>query len=45
MIIADKQRIQQVFLNLIKNAIEAVEGDGVVTVTARSTAPWTSCRR
>jgi signal transduction histidine kinase len=34
MIIADKQRIQQVFLNLIKNAIEAVEGGGVVTVTA-----------
>jgi signal transduction histidine kinase len=33
MIIADKQRIQQVFLNLIKNAIEAVEGGGVVTVT------------
>ena len=34
MVIADKQRIQQVFLNLIKNAIEAVEGGGVVTVTA-----------
>jgi two-component system, NtrC family, sensor kinase len=33
-IIADKQRIQQVFLNLIKNAIEAVEGGGAVTVTA-----------
>ena len=34
MVLADKQRIQQVFLNLIKNAIEAVEGGGVVTVTA-----------
>jgi len=34
MVIADKQRIQQVFLNLIKNAIEAVEGEGVITVTA-----------
>lgn len=34
MIVADKQRIQQVFLNLIKNSIEAVEGGGTVTVTA-----------
>jgi len=34
MVIVDKQRIQQVFLNLLKNAIEAVDGEGVVTVTA-----------
>ncbi len=33
-IIADKQRIQQVLLNLMKNAVEAVEGRGAVTVTA-----------
>ena len=34
-IFADKQRIQQAFLNLIKNAVEAVEEEGVVTVKAR----------
>ncbi len=33
-ILADKQRIQQVLLNLMKNAVEAVEGRGAVTVTA-----------
>jgi signal transduction histidine kinase len=35
---ADKQRIQQVFLNLIKNAIDAIADDGSVTITARSVA-------
>ena len=34
-IIADKQRIQQVFLNLLKNAAEAITQEGTVTVTAR----------
>ena len=34
-IVADKQRIQQVFLNLIKNAAEAIMEDGAITVTAR----------
>jgi len=35
-ITVDKQRIQQAFLNLIKNALDAVgEGGGMVTVTAR----------
>ena len=34
-IVADKQRIQQVFLNLIKNAAEAVVEDGSVIITAR----------
>ncbi|MBF0506801.1 MAG: HAMP domain-containing histidine kinase [Nitrospirae bacterium] len=33
-IFADKQRIQQVFLNLIKNAIEAISGEGIVYVRA-----------
>jgi len=35
LITADKQRMQQAFLNLIKNAIEAVPEEGKVTVTAR----------
>ncbi len=35
-IYADKQRIQQVFLNLIKNAIGAIPFEGIVTISARS---------
>jgi two-component system, NtrC family, sensor kinase len=34
-ITADKQRIQQAFLNLIKNGIEAIAGEGWVSITAR----------
>jgi len=34
-IFADKQRIQQVFLNLIKNAIEAVGENGKIIIKAR----------
>jgi two-component system NtrC family sensor kinase len=34
-IFADKQRIQQAFLNLIKNAIESIEGGGNVFITSR----------
>lgn len=34
-ITADKQRIQQAFLNLIKNAIEAVTGNGAISIGAR----------
>jgi len=34
-IFADKQRIQQVFLNLIKNAIEAISDEGIVYVRAQ----------
>jgi two-component system NtrC family sensor kinase len=34
-ITADKQRIQQAFLNLIKNAIDAIPAEGTISVTAR----------
>ena len=34
-ITADKQRIQQAFLNLIKNGIEAIPGEGTVSIRAR----------
>ena len=34
-IFADKQRIQQVLLNLIKNAVEAISGEGIVYVKAQ----------
>jgi two-component system NtrC family sensor kinase len=38
-IFADKQRIQQVFLNLIKNAAEAIAGEGHISIEARHSAP------
>ncbi|HIJ90299.1 MAG: HAMP domain-containing histidine kinase [Desulfobulbaceae bacterium] len=36
-IIVDKQRMQQVLLNLIKNAIDAVQGHGHIWISARGT--------
>jgi len=36
-ILADKQRLQQVFLNLIKNAVDAVSPNGHIWVSARPT--------
>jgi signal transduction histidine kinase len=33
-IFADKQRIQQAFLNLIKNAVEAINADGKISILA-----------
>ncbi|MBF0487365.1 MAG: hypothetical protein HQK98_04325 [Nitrospirae bacterium] len=35
-IYADKQRIQQVFLNLIKNGVDAIEAEGEISITART---------
>jgi len=32
---ADRQRMQQVFLNLIKNALDAISGSGSIDITAR----------
>lgn len=34
-ILVDKQRIQQAFLNLIKNAVESIDGEGKVFIRAR----------
>lgn len=34
-IFADKQRIQQVFLNLIKNSMDFIHGEGTVSIRAR----------
>lgn len=34
-VFADKQRMQQVFLNLIKNAVEAVDNEGQVSIRAK----------
>ncbi|MBS1128365.1 MAG: signal transduction histidine kinase, partial [Nitrospirae bacterium] len=33
-ITADKQRIQQVFINLVKNAGQAIEGEGAISIKA-----------
>jgi two-component system NtrC family sensor kinase len=41
MIFADKQRIQQVFLNLIKNAAEAIHDEGKIFIEARQSAVGT----
>lgn len=38
-IYGDRQRLQQVFLNLIRNALEAVEGAGHVSISARQYLP------
>lgn len=35
MLLADKQKLEQVFLNLIKNAIEAMAGKGEIHILAR----------
>jgi two-component system NtrC family sensor kinase len=35
-VFADKQRLQQAFLNLVKNAVEAVGKNGAVSIVARS---------
>jgi len=34
-VVADKQRLQQAFLNLIKNAMEAFDGEGTISIAAR----------
>ncbi len=39
-IVADKQRIQQVFLNLINNAIDAVTPNGHIWISARPTQKY-----
>ena len=33
-ILVDKQRLQQAFLNLLKNAIESIEDEGTITIRA-----------
>jgi len=38
-IYADKQRMQQAFLNLIKNAAEAITGEGAIMISARRHTP------
>lgn len=35
---ADKQRLQQVFLNLIKNSIEAITDEGKISISVRTNA-------
>lgn len=34
-VFADRQQLQQVFLNMIKNAGDAISGDGVLSISAR----------
>ncbi|MBU0664360.1 MAG: hypothetical protein KJ990_07450 [Proteobacteria bacterium] len=41
-ILADKQRVQQVLLNLIKNAIDAMQGDGHIWISASDTGSFSS---
>lgn len=37
-VLADKQRLQQVFLNLVKNAIDALQGGGNIWISANRAA-------
>ena len=39
----DKQRLQQVLLNLVRNAVEAVEGAGEIRIAARAIEGACSC--
>ncbi len=39
-IFADPQQIKQVFLNLIKNSVEAIEGEGQIKITAKVQEPY-----
>ena len=41
-IIADKQRMQQVLLNLIKNGIDAIQDNGHIWISASNTAYYSS---
>jgi two-component system, NtrC family, sensor kinase len=36
LVLADKQRIQQVFINIIKNAVDAVQDEGAISVSAEN---------
>ncbi|MEO5358616.1 MAG: HAMP domain-containing histidine kinase [Nitrospirae bacterium YQR-1] len=38
MIIADKQKLQQIFLNLISNAADVINGQGQISISAKSNA-------
>ncbi|MBF0319110.1 MAG: hypothetical protein HQL01_04815 [Nitrospirae bacterium] len=42
-IYADKQRIQQVFLNLMKNSADAIDGEGDIYIRARTIMPQGKC--
>ncbi len=41
-ILADKQRMQQVFLNLIKNGMDAMQADGQIWISASDTGLYSS---
>jgi len=38
-LLADKQRLQQAFLNLIKNAVQAIGGEGEIVIRAKRYSP------
>lgn len=43
-VFADPQQIKQVFLNLIKNSIEAMDGEGEIRISARLHEPYVEIR-
>jgi two-component system, NtrC family, nitrogen regulation sensor histidine kinase NtrY len=38
----DRGQIEQALMNVLKNAVEAIDGDGVITITVTSTGPATT---
>jgi two-component system nitrogen regulation sensor histidine kinase GlnL len=44
-ILADEERLTQLFLNLLKNAVEAIDEDGVIKISSRVVADYSMTQK